>query len=48
MFIPFVDVKAQYESIKNELDEAIQQVIDSCAFIGGRFCQEFEDNFAKA
>jgi len=48
VFIPFVDVKAQYESIKNELDEAIQQVIDSCAFIGGRFCQEFEDNFAKA
>ncbi len=29
--IPFVDLKAQYRSIKHEVDAAIQGVLDSCA-----------------
>ncbi len=46
MTVPFVDLKAQYQSIQNEIDTAIQQVIDNTAFIGGKYVQEFEQNFA--
>ena len=35
MNIPFVDLKAQYESIKPEIDAAIAAVIAQTAFIGG-------------
>jgi dTDP-4-amino-4,6-dideoxygalactose transaminase len=47
MKVPFLDLKAQYESIKDEICEAIQQVLDSCAFAGGPFVEEFEKNFAE-
>lgn len=46
--IPFVDLKAQYISIKSEIDQAIQDVVSSCAFVQGKYCKEFEENFAKA
>jgi dTDP-4-amino-4,6-dideoxygalactose transaminase len=47
MQVPFLDLKAQYESIKHEIDLAIQQVLDSCAFAGGPFVQAFEKQFAE-
>jgi len=47
MKVPFLDLKAQYESIKDEINEAIQQVLDSCAFAGGPFVEAFEKNFAE-
>jgi dTDP-4-amino-4,6-dideoxygalactose transaminase len=47
MKIPFIDLKAQYESIKLEINDAIQQVLDSCAFAGGPFVQAFEKQFAE-
>ena len=47
MKVPFLDLKAQYESIKDEVNEAIQKVLDSCAFAGGPFVEEFEQNFAE-
>jgi dTDP-4-amino-4,6-dideoxygalactose transaminase len=47
MKVPFLDLKAQYESIKDEINEAIRQVLDSCAFAGGPFVEEFEKNFAE-
>ncbi|NNL77790.1 MAG: DegT/DnrJ/EryC1/StrS aminotransferase family protein, partial [Desulfobacterales bacterium] len=47
MKVPFLDLKAQYELIKDEINEAIQQVIGSCAFAGGPFVQQFEEAFAK-
>lgn len=46
--IPFVDLRAQYLSIKPEIDAAIQVVIDGCDFVQGKFCEEFEKNFARA
>ena len=46
MKVPFLDLKAQYESLKDEIDEAIQHVLDSCAFAGGRFVEQFEKSFA--
>ncbi len=48
MRVPFVDLKKQYESIKQEIDEAIRLVIEETAFIGGKFVNEFEQKFAKA
>jgi dTDP-4-amino-4,6-dideoxygalactose transaminase len=47
MFVPFVDLKTQYYSIKNEIDHAIQNVIDETAFIKGKYVKEFENNFAN-
>lgn len=44
--IPFVDLKAQYQSIKEELDAAMQAVIDNTAFIGGSYAAKFEQEFA--
>lgn len=46
--VPFLDLKAQYKSIKEEVDKAIQQVIENTAFILGKAVSEFENNFAKA
>lgn len=45
MNIPFVDLKAQYLSIKNEIDNAIQSVIDDTAFIKGKYVQKFEEDY---
>lgn len=47
MSVPFLDLKAQYQSIKAEVDPAIQQVIDNCAFALGPAVAEFEKNFAE-
>lgn len=48
MRIPFVDLKAQYHSIKNEIDGAIASVINDTAFIGGPYVKTFENDFARA
>ena len=45
--IPFVDLHAQYLSIKPEIDAAIADVIATSAFIRGAYVQRFEDAFAK-
>jgi len=47
MNIPLVDLKAQYDSIKTEVDAAIQTVISQTAFVGGPFVKEFEEAFAR-
>jgi len=45
--IPFVDLKAQYESIRSEIDGALASVIQETAFIGGPHVKGFEDGFAR-
>ncbi len=45
--IPLVDLHAQYESIKPEIDAAIQRTIDQTAFILGPEAKKFEANFAE-
>ena len=47
MKIPLVDLKANYLSIKKDIDSAIQRVIDNTAFIMGENVKNFERNFAK-
>ena len=44
--IKFLDLHAQYLSIKDEIDTAISSVISASAYIGGRYIQEFEEHFA--
>jgi dTDP-4-amino-4,6-dideoxygalactose transaminase len=44
--IPFVDLKAQYASIRDEVDEAIGRVLESCEFTLGSEVAEFEREFA--
>ena len=46
MNITFVDLKAQYNSIKKEIDTAIQSVIDDTAFIKGKYVLKFEEEYA--
>jgi len=48
MRIPFVDLKKQYISIKDEIDTAIQNVINDTAFIKGKYVQKFEEEYANA
>jgi dTDP-4-amino-4,6-dideoxygalactose transaminase len=45
--VPFLDLKAQYASIKHEVDAAISSVINDSAFILGRAVAEFETDFAR-
>ena len=47
MNVPFVDLKAQYQSIKSEIDPAIQSVISETAFVGGKYVEGFEKAFAE-
>lgn len=44
--IKFLDLAAQYQSIKPEIDAAIANVIRDTAFIGGKYVKEFERQFA--
>jgi len=46
MKVPYLDLKAQYESIRGEIGDAIQQVLDGTAFAGGPFVAQFEKEFA--
>jgi len=44
--ILFVDLKAQYDSIKDKIDEAIQNVLNTTSFIMGEELKKFEVEFA--
>ncbi len=46
MKVPFVDLKAQYLSLKDEFDAAVAGVMSETAFIGGRYAAAFENDFA--
>lgn len=47
MHIPFVDLKSQYLSLKQEFDEAILKVVSETAFISGKYAKAFEEQFAE-
>jgi dTDP-4-amino-4,6-dideoxygalactose transaminase len=44
--IPFLDLKAQYHSIKSEIDEAVLGVLESSQFVLGQEVEAFENEFA--
>lgn len=47
MGVPFVDLKAQYESIRGEVNASIQEVIEASSFVLGPAVERFEKEFAK-
>ena len=44
--IPFVDLKAQYQSIKHEIDAAVGGVLESASFVLGKEVVAFEEAFS--
>lgn len=46
VYVPFLNLKAQYESIRDEIQEAVNHVLDSAHYVGGEFVERFEDEFA--
>jgi len=46
MKVNFLDLKVQYESIRDEIGDALQQVLDNTAFAGGKYVEQFEKEFA--
>ena len=47
MKIPLVDLKAQYNRIKDDINNAIYNVIETTDFIKGKSVTEFENSFAE-
>src|SRR5437868_8521853 len=47
MRVPFLDLNAQHEPIRAELERAIRDVIGHSALAGGPFVEQFESNFAN-
>jgi dTDP-4-amino-4,6-dideoxygalactose transaminase len=47
MKIPFVDLRMQYHSIRDEILEAVSSVMEESAFIGGNYVRKFELEFAE-
>src|ERR1043166_6291324 len=45
--IPLVDLKAQYRSVKSEIDAAISDVGERCQFILGPQVEAFETDFSE-
>ena len=45
--VKFLDLKAQYLQIKDEIDHVIRDVIETSAFVGGQYLADFERNFAS-
>jgi dTDP-4-amino-4,6-dideoxygalactose transaminase len=47
MKIPFLDLKAQFSIVKNEIESSLQEVIKNTAFASGPFVKQFEKEFAE-
>jgi dTDP-4-amino-4,6-dideoxygalactose transaminase len=47
MKVPFLNLKAQYDSIAQEVEQSIKEVLGSCAFSGGPYVERFEEEFAS-
>lgn len=47
MYVPFLDLKAQYSNMKGEISLVIQEVLETCAFSGGPFVEKFEKEWAS-
>jgi dTDP-4-amino-4,6-dideoxygalactose transaminase len=46
MEVPLVDLRTEYEEIRHEIDKAISMVIRDTAFVGGKYVNQFEEEFA--
>ncbi|ANV97905.1 hypothetical protein BBW65_03420 [Helicobacter enhydrae] len=46
--IKFLDLQSQYQSIKEEIHQAIDMVLQKGAFVGGEYLEKFQAEFAHA
>jgi len=46
--IPFLDLRAQYASIRDEIDAAVARVLASAEFVGGAEVAAFEEELARS
>ena len=44
--VPMLDLRAQLQRIRPEVDEAVERVITSAQFVHGEDCRQFEEEFA--
>lgn len=42
MNVPFLDLKLQYSSIKEEAEAKVLDILENCCYIGGKYVAEFE------
>jgi dTDP-4-amino-4,6-dideoxygalactose transaminase len=47
MKVPFIDLNAQYQAIKDEVDAALDRVIQKSSFVLGEEVEKFEKEFAE-
>lgn len=47
MNVPFLDLRAQHDLLRGELDAAVRSVAEKSAFSGGPFVEKFEEEFAR-
>jgi len=47
MRVPFLNLRAQYDTIAQEVEQSIKEVLENCAFSGGPYVECFEDEFAS-
>jgi len=46
MNVPFLDLRAQHDPLRQEIMTAVQEVVDRSAFAGGPYVTAFEEDFA--
>jgi dTDP-4-amino-4,6-dideoxygalactose transaminase len=44
--VPFLDLKAQYSGIREEMNAAVLRVLETASFVGGPVLEKFEHEFA--
>lgn len=42
MKVPFLDLKIQYQGIKDEVEPQILDIMENCCYIGGKYVNDFE------
>jgi hypothetical protein len=47
MKVPFTDLRAMHEEVREEIEIRWHQLVDGSAFVGGPAVQEFEQAFAE-
>ncbi|HBG07404.1 MAG: erythromycin biosynthesis sensory transduction protein eryC1 [Geobacteraceae bacterium GWC2_58_44] len=47
MKVPFLNLRAQYDAIAQEVEHSIREVLETCAFSGGPYVERFEEEFAS-
>ena len=45
--VPLLDLRAQYDTIRAEVDDAVRRVMESCYFIGGPEITGLEEEIAR-